>query len=96
MKMEISIKKEFLQHKVGFGSSAKRLGERTDEEIKALALIARQSSSKSLLKLFEKLPSLKELQSEITNKSIASIDSLVTSSNSIPIEGTSKPSETKK
>ncbi|KAA5532648.1 hypothetical protein F0919_17865 [Taibaiella lutea] len=73
--MQISIKKKYLETKVGFGSNAKPLGQRTLQELQELALYARQSNSKSLSNYFEQLPTLQELQSGKTSQVIADIKS---------------------
>lgn len=54
-----TIKEEYKGRRVGFNNSAKPLGQRKD--IDDLAIIAIESQDPSLLRLFEKLPSLAEL-----------------------------------
>lgn len=56
------IKKEFELVKVGFNGSAKPLKDREDLDV--LAEMALRSNSKSLLKMFEKIPTLEELLNE--------------------------------
>lgn len=63
------IKEEFLGTVVAFGGGGpKPLGERDD--IDRLAIIAQESQDKSLLNLFEVLPSLHELKEEATDAAI--------------------------
>lgn len=58
--MKINIKKEYKSTVVGFNNSAKPLGERDDLHL--LAEIAHKTQSKTLIKYFTKLPSLKSIQ----------------------------------
>lgn len=58
--MNAKIKKEFLEMRVAFGTSGLPLGKRDD--INELAIIAHKSGDSSLLKLFEILPPLSDLQ----------------------------------
>lgn len=53
------IKDQYKERRVGFNSSGKPLGKRPD--IDDLAIIALESQDPSLLRLFEKLPSLGDL-----------------------------------
>lgn len=63
--MEIKIKKEFETEIVGFNGAALPLGQRTDIEI--LATLALQSGNHNLLRYFEKLPTLPELETAKAN-----------------------------
>lgn len=65
MAIEIKIKKEFETEIVGFNGAALPLGQRTDLDM--LALLALQSSNHNLLRYFEKLPTLQELENAKTN-----------------------------
>jgi hypothetical protein len=58
------IKEKFLNKVVGFGKSGKPLGERDD--IDDLAIIALSSNNKTLLDLFEEIPSLDILKKNKT------------------------------
>ncbi len=60
MAIEIKIKKEFESEIVGFNGAALPLGQRTDLDM--LALLALQSNNHNLLRYFEKLPILSELE----------------------------------
>lgn len=60
--MAVTIKKEYESTVVGFGNSGLPLGKRDD--LNDLAIIAHQSQDPSLLRLFETLPSLEDLQRE--------------------------------
>lgn len=60
MAIEIKIKKEFEAEVVGFNGVALPLGQRTDIDV--LAMLALQSSNHNLLRYFEKLPTLQELE----------------------------------
>lgn len=61
-KMAVKIKKEYASTVIAFGNSGLPLGQRDD--LSDLAIIAHQSKDPSLLKLFETLPSLEDLQRE--------------------------------
>ena len=63
--MEIKIKKEFETEIVGFNGAALPLGQRTDIDV--LATLALQSGNHSLLRYFEKLPTLPELETSKAN-----------------------------
>lgn len=65
MAIEIKIKKEFETEIVGFNGAALPLGQRTDLDM--LALLALQSSNHNLLRYFEKLPTLQELENVKAN-----------------------------
>lgn len=58
--MGVKIKSEFLGTVIGFNNSALPLGQRNDLNI--LAEMAQKSQSKSLLNLFEELPTSNELE----------------------------------
>lgn len=60
-----TIKKEFLNDRVAFGTSADPLYKRDD--IDQLAIIAHESQNPNLLKLFEVLPPLAELKKSKTD-----------------------------
>lgn len=60
MSIEIKIKKEFETEVVGFNGAALPLGQRSDIEV--LATLALQSGNHNLLRYFEKLPTLQELE----------------------------------
>lgn len=62
MAIEIKIKKEFETEIVGFNGAALPLGQRTDLDM--LALLALQSNNHNLLRYFEKLPTLQELETD--------------------------------
>jgi hypothetical protein len=79
------IKAEFLNKVVAFGKSGKPLGERDD--IDDLAIIALESGNKTLLVLFETLPSLGELKKAKTDlqlKKIAPVADVVDKYNEDP------------
>ncbi len=65
MAIEIKIKKEFETEIVGFNGAALPLGQRTDLDM--LALLALQSNNHNLLRYFEKLPTIQELENAKTN-----------------------------
>lgn len=65
MAIEIKIKKEFETEIVGFNGAALPLGQRTDLDM--LALLALQSNNHNLLRFFEKLPTLQELENVKAN-----------------------------
>lgn len=77
MSLEIKIKKEFESEKLAFGGSNSHLplGKRTD--IDKLAMIARKSNNKHLLRLFESIPTLEELQSHQADSFIEKTEPLV-------------------
>lgn len=56
----VKIKKEYESAVVAFGTSGLPLGQR--EDLLDLAIIAQQSKDPSLIKLFESLPTLEQLQ----------------------------------
>lgn len=63
-----TIKKEFKDTVVAFGSSGKPLGERKD--LNDLAILAHQSGNKNLLQFFDELPSLEDLQKARVEKKL--------------------------
>lgn len=66
-----TIKKEFLTKKIAFGKSGDALGQRKD--IDELAIIAIESNDKTLLRLFDKLPTLAELKKTKTDQQLKSV-----------------------
>lgn len=73
------VKKEFRNKRVAFGKSAAPLSQR--EDLDDLAIIALESNDKSLLLLFEKIPSLALLKKTKT-ESMLKRDVLVASKDS--------------
>lgn len=65
MAIEIKVKKEFENEIVGFNGAAQPLGQRTDLDM--LAMLALQSNNHNLLRYFEKLPTLGELETAKAN-----------------------------
>jgi len=65
MPIEIKIKKEFETEVVGFNGAALPLGQRTDIDL--LSTLALQSNNHNLLRYFEKLPTLQELETAKAN-----------------------------
>lgn len=65
MAIEIKIKKEFETEIVGFNGAALPLSQRTDLDM--LALLALQSNNHNLLRYFEKLPTIQELENAKSN-----------------------------
>jgi hypothetical protein len=65
-----TIKSEFAKQHIAFGKggNGKAIGERDD--IDELAIIAQQSGNRNLLKLFDKLPSVEELQKAKTDSQL--------------------------
>lgn len=59
---EITIKKEFQQTVIAFGNNGLPLNNRPVLDIINLGIIARESNDKSILKLFDQLPTLAELK----------------------------------
>lgn len=72
---DLKIKPQFQNNFVAFGKKGKiLLKDRTQEDLKQLAIMALQSKDKTLLNLFEgSLPSLIDLQAGNTAKSINSL-----------------------
>ena len=64
--LKIKIKPEFKDKVVGYNGRSLPLNKRKDLDV--LALIAHDSQDKSLLNLFEELPSLAELNKQKTAK----------------------------
>lgn len=56
------IKPEFFNTVIAFNNSGVVLKDRSDEDLIDLAIMARRSGNPSLLKLFETLPELPDLQ----------------------------------
>lgn len=71
--MDISIKREHKKTAIAFGNSGLPLGERTEQELIDLGILARQSNDRTLLSLFEVLPKIEELQKEKTDTELKSI-----------------------
>lgn len=70
--MEVKIKETHRNDVVLFGGKGrKKLGERSQKELRDLAILAHQSGDKSLLERFENLPSLEELQGTRVKETIA-------------------------
>lgn len=57
----IQIKEEFRSAVIAFGDNGVSLGKTTDRNLIELGIIAHRSQNPNLLKLFESLPSLEEL-----------------------------------
>lgn len=68
--MQATIKKEFLDKRLAFGRSGNTLSNRSGEEINDLAIMALESKDQSLLKLFDKLPSLADLKKVKTDNQL--------------------------
>lgn len=66
-----TIKKEFLGKRIAFGKSGDALGKRTD--IDDLAIIALESNDKTLLRLFDKLPTLADLKKAKTDQQLKGV-----------------------
>ncbi len=62
---------------VGFANSGLPLGERSQEDINKLAIMAQESKSSSLLELFEELPSIEDLKAQKTDADLKEIKKLV-------------------
>jgi hypothetical protein len=69
------IKKEYLQTTVAFGKSGLPLGNRDD--IDDLAIIALESKDKTLLSLFETLPTLAELKKSKVDTELKAIPAAI-------------------
>lgn len=70
MALEIKIKEEFKNKRLAFGKSANPLYKRTEQELIDLGIMAHESKSESLLRLFEKLPDLSVLKKAKTDQEL--------------------------
>lgn len=70
MAISLKIKSQYQDTKIAFGSRSKPLKERTQEELRDLAIIAIESNNPNLTRLFEQLPTLDELKNEKVSKAI--------------------------
>ena len=77
--MEVKIKSEFLETVIGFNDSALPLGQRDDLHI--LAEMAQNSQNPSLLKLFEELPTPKEIEENKVEKLLEETADAITTQN---------------
>jgi hypothetical protein len=73
MALEIKIKEEFINKRLAFGKSADPLYKRTEQELIELGIMAHESKSPSILRLFEKLPDLDLLKKVKTDQQLQKI-----------------------
>ncbi len=69
--MEVKIKEHYRNSFIAYGGGGKKvLGERSQDDLVKLAIMAHQSKSKTLLDVFETLPPLADLQKSKVDKAI--------------------------
>lgn len=70
--IEVKIKRHYNDRFIAYGGGGnKTLGQRSQEDLRKLAILAHQSNSKSLLEVFEVLPSLQDLQRANTQHKVS-------------------------
>jgi hypothetical protein len=75
----VKVKDQYLATVIAFGKSGQALSQRSQDELNDLAILALQSNSPSLLRLFEDpLPTLDELQKSKLAKTLPKVEAVPT------------------